>query len=154
MKHKDEMNERLNLLLKDELRNVCQYLLQADICNAWGYIQLRDAIRLQADDSIGHASKLVSRILAIDAVPVPGTIHINVGKSIDEQIHADSANEKKAILIYNDTIRLALEEGDTATADVLREILPESKRHLEWMEALSEQNSDLQLQLCKAMQSK
>jgi bacterioferritin len=146
MKGKKKVIQRLNELLADELAAINQYIVQSEMCANWGYTKLHDAIKKQAIEEMKHAEKLIERILFLEGTPeVGGLKKIRIGKNIEEQMANDVAAEGDAILMYNEAIRLALDEGDEGTAALLRSILSDEERHIDWLETQVSQIADLEL---------
>jgi bacterioferritin len=60
---------------------------------------------------------------------------INIGAEIPAQHQNDWAAEDGAIKNYNDGIRLALEQGDNGSRELMDSILKEEEEHIDWIEA-------------------
>ena len=65
---------------------------------------------------------------------------------IQRMQNKDCVSEADAMKDYNDSIRLATEAGDGGTAELLRSILLDEEKHLDWLETQSEQISQIELQ--------
>lgn len=147
MKGNQKVIQRLNYLLADELTAINQYIVQSEICGNWGYHRLHDAVKKQAIDEMKHAEKLIERIIFLEGIPEVGVINkMRIGKTIEEQFKNDSASEKDAVKLYNNSIELAQQAGDQGTAELLRLILADEERHLDWLETQLEQIDQVNLQ--------
>ncbi|HEY4798301.1 MAG TPA: bacterioferritin [Bacteroidia bacterium] len=147
MKGNKKITERLNKLLSDELTAVNQYIVQAEICEKWGHKKFHDDIKKQAIDEMRHAEKLIARILFLEGMPVVTKLNkINIGKNIEEQFRNDCLAESGAIKSYTESIQLAEDSGDRETAELLRSILQDEEKHLQWLETQSEQLKQVELQ--------
>jgi len=96
-----------------------------------GYEALSKFIKKQSIDEMKHAEKLVERILFLDAAPtLTGPTQLKVGKNVKEQLANDLALELGAVKMYNDSVKLARDEGDNASSELLRDILKEEEEHV------------------------
>jgi bacterioferritin len=78
----------------------------------------------------------VERILFLDAAPtLTGPTQLKVGKNVREQLSSDLELELGAVKMYNDSVKLARDEGDNASSELLRDILKEEEEHVDWLEA-------------------
>jgi bacterioferritin len=136
MKGDKKVIRQLNLLLADELSAINQYIVHAEMCAGWGYKKLHDAIQARAIEEMKHAEKLISRIIFLEGHPaLESTGKIRIGKTVEEQLKNDLSSEHEAVAVYNDNIRLAMDHGDHSTADLLRSILRDEEKHIDWLEA-------------------
>jgi bacterioferritin len=125
----------LNQLLADKLTAISQYMVNAEMCDGWGYAKLHRAIELRAHDERYHAAWLVQRILFLEGKPSVDTPHpIRMGQSVPEMILSDQTHEEMTIHTYQSGITLAQEAADHVTADLLLKILRTEERHAEWAE--------------------
>ncbi len=146
MKGNKQIVENLNELLADELTAVNQYIVHSEMCHNWGYKHLHDTIRKRAVNEMKHAEKIIERILFLDGTPkVDNLNQISIGKDIEEQFNNDLSAEEEAIDQYNSSIRLAEENFDNGTAELLRHILAEEEEHLDWLETQVEQIRQVKL---------
>jgi bacterioferritin len=105
------------------------------MCANWGYKKLHDIIKQRAIGEMKHAEKLIERILFLQGIPAAGKLNkIEIGKNIAEQFKNDSYAESEAIIFYNNSIKLAEDNSDRGTADLLRVILSDEEKHLDWLE--------------------
>jgi bacterioferritin len=126
----------LNEALAEELRAINQYFLHSEMCENWGYEALSKFIKKQSIDEMKHAEKLIERILFLDAAPtLTGPTQLKVGKNVREQLSSDLELELGAVKMYNDSVKLARDEGDNASSELLRDILKEEEEHVDWLEA-------------------
>jgi bacterioferritin len=136
MKGNEIVITTLNDLLADELTAINQYMVHSEMCANWGFEKLHEVAEKRAIIEMKHAEKLIERILFLDGMPnvsVLKTIHI--GKSVEAQFKHDFSAETEAVKAYNEGIRLAREEGDNGTRDLLESILKDEEDHLDWLEA-------------------
>jgi bacterioferritin len=135
MKGNKELINVLNTLLADELTAINQYMVHSEMCENWGYGKLHKAIRKQAMDEMHHAEWLIERILFFEGAPTVSKLNpMKIGKTIQEMIGNDNVDELDAVLAYNNAIKLARENGDQGTADLLTKILKMEEGHVDWAE--------------------
>jgi len=140
MKGNQDLIDRLNSLLADELTAISQYMVHSEMCDNWGYTRLHKAIERRAIDEMKHAEKLIGRILFLEGTPVVtkyGPIHI--GDTVEKQIVNDQAAEQGAIQAYNAAVKLAGAQGDNGTRELLEDILKDEEAHIDWLEAQLDQ---------------
>ncbi len=148
MKGNVKLLETLNSLLADELTAVNQYMVHSEMSANWGYKKLHDHFEKRAIDEMKHAEKLIGRILFLEGIPVVSNYRkINIGADTPKQLMNDHASESDAIKAYNEGIKLAGDVSDFATREVLEKILNDEDRHLDDIEALQDQISQMTLQV-------
>lgn len=154
MKGNPVITERLNALLGDELAAINQYIVHAEMCENWGYIRLAKQVKTRAIGEMKHAEKLIERILFLEEAPVVGLVSgVSIGADIEKQFANDREAEAQAVKLYNDSIKLCAELGDTGTRQLLEEILHDEETHLDWLETQLGQISQLKIENYLALQS-
>jgi bacterioferritin len=140
MKGNARVIEKLNFLLADELTAISQYMVQAEMCANWGYKHLSDTIEKRAIDEMKHAEKHISRIIFLENNPVVSELNkMHIGDSVETFHQNDWEAENGAILAYNAAIKLAVEEGDNGTRELLESILKDEEDHIDWIETQIDQ---------------
>lgn len=135
MKGNDKILETMNELLADELTAINQYIVHSEMCADWGYGELHEAIEKRAIMEMGHAEKLIGRILFLEGRPIVSELNpIHIGADVPAQFERDLAAEHGAVKMYNDGIRLAVEVGDNGTRALLEGILHDEEDHADWIE--------------------
>jgi bacterioferritin len=136
MKGNEQVIGTLNDLLADELTAINQYMVHSEMCANWGYGKLHEVAEKRAIIEMKHAEKLIERILFLDGMPNVSTLKtIFIGKTVESQFKNDLKAETEAVQAYNEGIRLAREEGDNGSRDLLESILKDEEDHLDWLEA-------------------
>ena len=108
MKGNEAVLERLNVLLADELTAINQYIVHSEMCADWGYDKLHEVIEKRAIEEMGHAEKLIGRILFLEGIPVVTNLNkIHIGKDVLAQFNNDVNAEYEAAKLYNDSIQLS-----------------------------------------------
>lgn len=114
----------------------------------WGYEKLHKSVEKRSIDEMKHAEKLIARILFLEGIPIVSNLKtMHIGAEIPKQINNDHALEMDAVKAYNAAIMLAGEVGDFATRDLLESILKDEDRHIDEIEAMTDQISQMTLQV-------
>ena len=125
----------LNSLLADELTAINQYMLHSEMCENWGYGKLHGAIRKQSMDEMHHAEWLIERMIFLEGAPTVSKLNeIKIGKTVSDMISNDYKLELEAVSAYNKAIKLAREDDDQGTVDLLTKILKMEEDHVDWGE--------------------
>lgn len=153
MKGNAEVIKILNELLSDELTAINQYMVHSEMCDNWGYARLHQATEKRAVEEMKHAERLIARILFLEGAPNVSTYgKIVIGPDVAKQIHNDIEAERGAIAAYNRGVNRAQELDDNGTREILEDILEDEEDHLDWLEAQSDQISQMGIQLYLAEQ--
>lgn len=138
--------ETLNSLLADELTAINQYMVHSEMCANWGYEKLHKIIEKRAITEMKHAEKLIGRILFLEGIPIVSNLReMHIGSDIPKQLENDYAAEEGAIKAYNEAIKLAGEVNDFATREILEHILNDEDQHIDEIEELQDQISQMTL---------
>lgn len=153
MKGNDQILERLNALLADELTAINQYIVHSEMCANWGFKRLHETNEKRAIEEMKHAERLIGRILFLEGQPVVSQLgKLNIGADVASQLEDDRSAEAGAIKMYNDAIRLATELADNGTRDLFESILTDEENHIDWLEAQLDQVKQMGLQNYLAQQ--
>jgi bacterioferritin len=126
----------LNAALKEELTAISQYFLHAEMCENWKYEKLAGFIKKQSIDEMKHAEVLMERILFLDGAPnMTELLQIKVGQNVKEQLENDLKLELNAVTMYNNSVKVAREEGDNASRELFETLLKDEEEHVDWLEA-------------------
>ena len=140
MKGSEKIIEHLNLRLAEELTAINQYMVHSEMCANWGYERLHKYIEKRAIGEMKHAEKLIARILFLEGRPTVSNLNkIHVGDEVPKMHSSDWNAEETAIKGYNESIKLAVKEGDNGTRELLESILKEEEDHIDWLEAQIDQ---------------
>jgi bacterioferritin len=135
MKGNEEVVRTLNVLLADELSAIGQYMVHAEMCANWGYGKLQGAIKKRAIEEMKHAERLIERILFLEGTPdVSGMEKVIIGKDLEHQFKSDRDAEQSANRAYNKSIALCYNAEDNGSVELLRSILQDEEKHLDWLE--------------------
>ncbi|MER3474863.1 MAG: bacterioferritin [Armatimonadota bacterium] len=139
MKGNPRILEALNQLLADELTAINQYIVEAEMCENWGYAKLHEAFQKVAIDEMHHAEWLIQRILFLEGKPTIKLNELLIGATVPDMLKSVATSEASAVEAYNKGIALAQEVQDEGTADLLRKILSMEEGHIDWAESQLDQ---------------
>jgi bacterioferritin len=140
MKGNNQIIDRLNMMLADELTAINQYIVHSEMCANWGYSRLHDWIEKRAITEMKHAESLIERILFLEGIPIVSKLNkIEIGPKIKEQFENDKKAEEGAVKGYNESVRLAAELGDNGSRELFESILKDEELHLDELEAQLDQ---------------
>lgn len=147
MKGSEKVIESLNERLADELTAINQYMVHAEMCDNWHYEPLNKAIESRAIAEMKHAEKLIARIIYLEGMPIVSKLNnLHIGASVAAMHKNDHAAEKVAIQGYNESIKLAVEEGDNGTREMLTAILKDEEDHIDWIESQIDQIAQMKIE--------
>jgi bacterioferritin len=136
MRGNKEVHGQLNAALKAELSAIVQYMVQAEMCDNWGYGRLASEIKKQAIDEMGHAEGLIERILFLDGTPVVDiTLTPKISPNVKAQLEDDLKDETDAVQQYNGAIKVCREAGDNGTRELFERMLKDEEGHTDYLEA-------------------
>jgi len=135
MKGNAKVLRELNGALQEELTAINQYFLHAEMCENWGYKKLADYIKKQSIDEMKHAEVLIERILFLDGSPSMEPLELNVGGNVKGMIESDLNLELSAVKQYNTAVKVATDEKDNGSRDLLVKLLKDEEDHVDWLEA-------------------
>ena len=127
---------RLNQALHEEITASVQYMVQAEICENWGYGRLAGITKSRAIEEMKHAEALIERLLFLDATPdVDFPVNPTLGKDVPQQFEAGLKDETGAIRGYNEAAELCRQVGDAGTKDLFERLLHDEERHADFLDA-------------------
>lgn len=128
--------DALNAGLTIELTAINQYFCQARMCKNWGLNRLAKHHYEESIDEMKHAGMLIDRIIFLEGVPEIARYDvIRVGSDVKEQLENDLALEKNASVTYNEGVVLCGAEKDSASREIMEQIVRESEDSIDWLEA-------------------
>lgn len=135
MKGNQKIIDKLNTYLSDELTGIMQYIVQAEMCENWGYKKLHTDLMNRAKEEMKHTEMLIGRILFLEGKPVVGKIgKVSIGESVGEFLKNDFDGEQNAVNGYNEGIALASQLKDNGTKELLEKILLDEEKHTDDLE--------------------
>lgn len=136
MRGNDKVITQLNDVLRAELIAISQYFLHAEMQEAWGFGKLGAFIKKQSIDEMKHAEKVIERILFLEGIPGLGMkLPLKTGANVKSQLESDLGLEHEAFEQYNAVIKICVDAGDNTSADLIRTLLGDEERHIDFLEA-------------------
>ena len=135
--HGDEkVIEQLNMALSMELTAIVEYMVQAEMCDNWGYKRLAGKTKSRAFEEMHHAEGLIERILFLDGIPaVSVPLTPNIGANVKQQLEIGHADELAASQQYNGSAKICREAGDAGTKDLFERMIQDEERHADFLES-------------------
>ncbi|MGO9242821.1 MAG: bacterioferritin [Bryobacteraceae bacterium] len=128
--------EYLQETLTAELTAINQYFLHAEMMENWGYHRLAAKTRKESIEEMGHAEKLLERMLYLDGAPnMTALFPLRIGQSVKEQTENDVQLEYAAVARLNKAIATAVEVGDNGSRELFESILTDEEEHIDYLEA-------------------
>jgi bacterioferritin len=132
----DKVIDELNAALKAELTTISQYIVHAEMCENWGYKRLASYIKKQAIGEMGHAERLIERVLFLDGTPtVDIMLAPNIGASVKAQLENDLSGELDAIRQYNAAVAVCVQAGDNGSRELFESLVKDEEEHADFLEA-------------------
>ena len=131
----------LSRALTHEMSAVQQYLAQSVLARLWGDEALSSKLRSEAVEELGHAERLMERLIAVGVAPSAGNLSPSrLGRSVDELLAADRELEVEAVRLYQEAVAHAQRMRDSDSAALLTEILAEEMEHVQEIDSLTNAN--------------
>jgi bacterioferritin len=128
--------KELNAALLAELTAIVQYMVQAEMCDNWGYRNLGALTKKRAIEEMRHAEGLIERIIFLDGTPdVEVGINPKVGKDVTTQLKIDHRDELDAVKQYNASIEVCERSGDNGSRELFEEMVEDEEKHIDFLEA-------------------
>lgn len=127
---------QLNAALKAELTAIIQYMVQAEMCDDWGYARLGSEIKKQAVEEMHHAEGLIERILFLEGTPAVNlTLTPKISSDVKAQLEDDLKDESDAVVQYNGAIKVCREAADEGTRTLFEAMVKDEEGHADHLEA-------------------
>ena len=154
MKGNQKVIETLNSLLARELTVVSQYMVHAEMCDNWGYSKIHEAIQKRAVVEMKHAEKLIGRIIFLEGVPVVSELQkMHIGADVPQMFANDHEAEIDAVKRYNEGILICGNAKDYATREILEHILNDEDEHVDSIEEVRDQITQMGIQIFLSKQT-
>ncbi|MCB1874996.1 MAG: bacterioferritin [Chromatiales bacterium] len=134
----------LGRALSLELSAVQMYTTQARLVGAWGLAEAAEHLRNEAQEEMGHADRIIERMLAIGVAPSASQLRpVRLGRDLAELLEVNREFELELVQLYTDATRHSARVGDHDHRMFFERLLGEEQTHYdeltEWLARL--QNS-------------
>lgn len=132
----------LGRALSLEYSAVQQYSTQARLVAAWGLADSAERFRQEASEELGHAERIIARMLALGVAPNASQLRpVRMGSNLQALLLGNQAFENELVKLYSDAVRYCAGAGDHDNRMFFEALLEEERSHSrelgEWLEALS-----------------
>lgn len=126
----------LNQLLAAELSSIDQYFVHSQMYHNWGYHRLYARIDHERGDEIGHATRLIERILFLGGIPnVAARTALRIGADVPAMLQHDLDTEYEVANALKQAITLCESVQDYVTRRTLLQLLDDTEQdHAHWLE--------------------
>jgi bacterioferritin len=136
--------EQLNAALSSELSAIVQYMVQAEMCENWGYGRLAGLTKKRAFEEMHHAEGIIERLLFLDSVPVVNVpLKPQIGANVPEHLQIDLKDELDASVQYNDAVKICSAANDDGSKQVFEHMIVDEERHADFLEAQLQSIKDM-----------
>lgn len=135
MKGSPKVIERLNQALFLELGAVNQYWLHYRLTEDWGLGKLAKKERAESIEEMGHADRLVARIILLEGHPNLQQVGpLKIGTDVREVLQCDLDGEYEARKAYAESREICRAEGDYVSMALFEELLSDEEGHIDFLE--------------------
>jgi bacterioferritin len=136
MKGNQEVIGQLQKLLAGELTAIDQYFIHSRMYEDWGFGKLHQRLAHEAEEEKEHATKLIQRILFLEATPdLSQRDGLNVGADVPDMLKNDLQLEYDVAAALKEAIAICEKEHDYQTREVLEVLLRDTEEdHAYWLE--------------------
>ncbi len=136
MRGNEKVIQQLNGALSAELTAIVQYMVQAEMCDNWGYARLGELTKKRAIEEMRHAEGLIERILFLDGTPeVTVGLRPRIGANVKEHLEIDLKDEIEASEQYNNAAKICVAAGDDGSRVLFERMIQDEERHVDFLEA-------------------
>ena len=133
----------LGRALSLELSAVQLYSTQSMLVASWGLTDIADKLRAESREEMGHAERIIGRMLALDVAPNASQLRpVRTGRNLQELLQHDYAFETELIRLYDDATRYCVSIADYDNRIFFEALLNEEKAHAadlgKWLQELEQ----------------
>jgi bacterioferritin len=138
--------KQLNSALLDELTAIVQYMVQAELCDNWGYKRLAALTKKRAIQEMHHAEGLIERIIFLDGTPnIEVGLHPRVGADVKGHLEIDLRDELDAVKKYNSAVEVCRDSGDNGSRELFEGMIKDEEGHVLFLESQLQAIKDLSI---------
>jgi len=133
----------LGRALSMELSAVQLYSTQSMLVASWGLNEVADKFREESREEMGHAERIISRMLALGVAPNASQLRpARLGRNLQEILQYDFAFENELISLYDGATRYCASIADYDNRLFFETLLNEEKAHAtdlkQWLQQLQQ----------------
>jgi bacterioferritin len=127
--------EYLNKALRAELTAISQYWLHFRLQNDWGYGKLAKKSRAESIEEMGHADRLMDRIIFLEGHPNLQTLDpLRIGENPKETLECDLAGELDAVKLYTEARDYCESVREYVSKNLFEALLADEEGHVDFLE--------------------
>ncbi len=135
MKGDEKVIKHLQRALTMELTTVHQYLLHKHVLLDWGLDRLGAKLDEEAQEELGHANKLLERMMFLDADPDVSTLdQVARAQTVRDMFEVDLKGEYEARKYYTTAAMDCEKAGDLGSRDLFHALIHDEEGHIDWIE--------------------
>ncbi|CAC9587694.1 Bacterioferritin [uncultured Candidatus Thioglobus sp.] len=135
MKVDNNINQKLNEVLKDSLTMINQYFLHARMLEDWGFEELGGKNFKYSIKAMKESDAMIKRILFLEGLPnLQDLGKLSIGENVSEILDGNLTMETQFRSVLQSAISEAEGEKDYVTRDHLKECLEECEERLDYFE--------------------
>ena len=133
----------LGRALSLELSAVQLYSTQSMLVASWGLTDVADKFRAESREEMGHAERIISRMLALGVAPNASQLRpVQLGRNLQELLQHDYAFENELVRLYDDATQHCASISDYDNRLLFEGLLKEEKAHAadlsKWLQELEQ----------------
>ena len=124
-----------------ELSAVQLYTTQARLVDTWGLAEVAGKLSAEASEELGHAERIISRMLALGVAPNASQLRpVTLGSDLRALLEHDYAFEEELVRLYSDAASHCGRIGDQDNRLFFEALLAEEQAHAvslkDWLQQL------------------
>ena len=125
----------LGRALSLELSAVQLYSTQAMLVATWGLADVAEKFRAESKEEMGHAERIISRMLALGVAPNASQLRpVRLGSNLQQLLQHDYAFEKELVGLYEAATKHCARTGDHDGRVFFEALLGEEQEHAKGLE--------------------
>jgi bacterioferritin len=135
MKGDAKVIDYLNAALRSELTAINQYWLHYRLQEDWGYGRIAAKSRAESLEEMGHADRLIERILFLEGHPNLQRLDpLRIGQTLRETLECDLAAEHDARTLYIEARNHCEAVGDHVSKALFEGLIADEEGHIDFIE--------------------